>query len=66
MEDGIYIKVFAVKGEQLINIKIMPIKEVSDLLVNALMDGVGKVIQPSEREDRVVEEKEPWRDKEIS
>lgn len=51
MEDGIYIKVFAVKGEQLINIKIMPIKEVSDVLVNALMDGVEKVIQPSEREE---------------
>ena len=51
MEDGIYIKVFAVKCEQLINIKIMPIKEVSDVLVNALMDGVGKVIQPSEREE---------------
>ena len=48
MENGIYIEVFAVVDGKRINCKILPIKDVSNILVNALMDGIERVAQPTE------------------
>lgn len=48
MENGMFIEVFAVVDGRRINCKILPIKEVSNVLVNAVMDGVERIVQPQE------------------
>ena len=50
MKDGIYFEVFAVKDNVRYNIRITDAKEVSSLLVNSVMDGLGKVIGAEEGE----------------
>lgn len=44
MKDGIYFEVFVVKDGVRYTVKIMDAKEVSNILVNSVMDGLGKVI----------------------
>lgn len=41
--DGIYVQVFVVKDGVRCNMKVIELKEVSNLLVNSLMDGIGKL-----------------------
>ena len=47
--DGMYIEVFAVKNGVRYNARILNIKDVSLILTNSLMDGVGEIIMDSER-----------------
>lgn len=44
MKDGIYFEIFAVKGGVRYNTKIVDVKEVSNIMTNSVMDGLGKVI----------------------
>lgn len=44
MKDGIYFEIFAVKDGVRYNAKIIDAKEVSGIMANSVMDGLGKVI----------------------
>ena len=44
MKDGIYFEIFAVKDGARYNVKIIDAKEVSGIMANSVMDGLGKVI----------------------
>lgn len=44
MKDGIYFEIFAVKDGVRYNAKIIDAKEVSRIMANSVMDGLGKVI----------------------
>ena len=44
MKDGIYFEIFGVKDGVRYNAKIIDVKEVSGILANSVMDGLGKVI----------------------
>lgn len=44
MKDGIYFELFAVKDGVRYNAKIIDIKEVSKIMANSVMNGLGKVI----------------------
>ena len=44
MKDGIYFEVFVVKDGVRYNAKIIDIGEVSKVMTNSLMDGLGKVV----------------------
>lgn len=44
MKDGIYFEIFAVKDGVRYNVKIIDAKEVSGIMANSVMDGLGKVI----------------------
>lgn len=44
INDGVYIELFAVKNGVRYNAKIVDMKEVSAVLVNSLMDGIGKIV----------------------
>ena len=44
MKDGIYFEIFAVKDGVRYNVKIIDGKEVSGIMANSVMDGLGKII----------------------
>ena len=44
MKDGIYFEIFAVKDGVRYNGRIIDVKEVSKIMVNSVMDGLGKFI----------------------
>lgn len=44
MKDGIYFQIFAIKDGIRYNAKIIHVKEVSEIMTNSVMDGLGKVI----------------------
>ena len=44
MKDGIYFEIFAVKDGVRYNVKIIDAKEVSEIMANSVMDGLGKVM----------------------
>ena len=44
MKDGIYFELFAVKDGVRYNAKIIDVKEVSGIMANSFMDGLGKAI----------------------
>ena len=44
MKDGIYFELFAVKDGVRYNAKIIDVKEVSGIMANSVMNGLGKVI----------------------
>lgn len=44
MKDGIYFEIFAVKDGVRYNAKIIDAKEVSGIMANSVIDGLGKVI----------------------
>ena len=44
MKDGIYFEIFAVKDGVRYNAKTIDAKEVSGIMANSVMDGLGKVI----------------------
>ena len=44
MKDGIYFEIFAVKDGVRYNAKIIDAEEVSEIMANSVMDGLGKVI----------------------
>jgi hypothetical protein len=44
MKDGFYFEIFAVKDGVRYNTKIIDVKEVSEIMVNSVLDGLGKVI----------------------
>lgn len=44
MKDGIYFEIFAVKDGVRYTAKIIDAKDVSQILANSVMDGLGKVI----------------------
>lgn len=44
MKDGIYFEIFAVKDGVRYNVKIIDGKEVSKIMANSVMDGLGQVI----------------------
>lgn len=44
MKDGIYFEIFAVKDGVRYNVKIIDAAEVSKIMANFVMDGLGKVI----------------------
>lgn len=50
MKDGIYFEVFAVKDGVRYNAKIIDVSEVSKIMANSVMDGLGKVIGFTEGE----------------
>ena len=45
MKDGIYFEIFAVKDGVRYNVKIINAKEVSGILANSVIDGLGKIIR---------------------
>ena len=59
MEDGIYVEMFAVKNNVRYNYKIVPLKQVSGELVNAVMDGVENIFVlkafPQNRQEEQIE-----------
>lgn len=57
MKDGIYFEIFAVKDGVRYNAKIIDAKEVSGIMANSVMDGLGKVIG-FEDSDHLAEEAE--------
>ena len=59
MKDGIYFEIFAVKDGVRYNAKIIDAKEVSGIMANSVMDGLGKVIG-FEDSDHLAEEAERW------
>lgn len=59
MKDGIYFEIFAVKDGVRYNAKIIDAKEVSEIMANSVMDGLGKVIG-FEDSDHPAEEAERW------
>lgn len=44
MKDGIYFEIFAVKDGVRYNVKIIDGKEVSKIMANSVMNGLGQVI----------------------
>ena len=44
MKDGIYFEIFAVKDGVRYNAKIIDVKEVSEIMANSVMNGLGKII----------------------
>lgn len=54
MENGIYFEVFAVKDGVRYNAKIISINDVTKILTNSLMDGVGEVIGVKEENGMTV------------
>ena len=44
MKDGIYFKVFIIRDGIIYDVKIMNAREVSNIMANSVMDGLGKVI----------------------
>ena len=44
MKDGIYFEIFVVKDGVRYNAKIIDAKEVSGIMANSVMDGLGKVM----------------------
>ncbi len=44
MKDGIYFEIFAMKDGKRYNAKIISVAEVSKIMANSVMDGLGKVI----------------------
>lgn len=44
MKDGIYFEVFAMKDGKRYNAKIISVAEVSKIMANSVVDGLGKVI----------------------
>ncbi len=44
MSNGIYFEVFAMKDGKRYNAKIISVEEVSKILANSVMDGLGKVL----------------------
>lgn len=44
MKNGIYFELFAIKDGVRYNAKIIPVEEVSKIMANSVMDGLGKVI----------------------
>ena len=44
MKDGIYFEIFVVKDGVRYNAKIIDAKEVSGIMANSVIDGLGKVI----------------------
>lgn len=44
MKDGIYFEIFAVKDGVRYNARIIDVAEVSKIMANSVMDGLGKVI----------------------
>lgn len=45
-EDGIYTELFVVKDGERYNLKVVTIKEMSNTLVEALMDGIEELVKP--------------------
>ena len=44
MKDGIYFEIFAIQNGKRYNGKIIDASEVSEIMANSVMDGLGKVI----------------------
>ena len=44
MKDGIYFEIFAIQNGKRYNAKIIDASEVSKIMANSVMDGLGKVI----------------------
>ena len=44
MKDGIYFEIFAVQNGKRYNAKIIDVSEVSKIMANSVMDGLGEVI----------------------
>lgn len=44
MKDGIYFEIFAMQNGKRYNTKIIDASEVSKIMANSVMDGLGKVI----------------------
>ena len=44
MKDGVYFELFAVKDSVRYNAKIIDVKEVSEIMANSVMNGLGKII----------------------
>ena len=43
LKDGMYIQPFVIKGGRRYNLNALTINEITNLLVNGVMDGVGKL-----------------------
>ena len=53
MDDGIYLEIFAEKEGKRINLKIVSLRQLSNVLTNELMDSIEKIIEielPKEEE----------------
>ena len=44
MKDGIYFEIFAIQNGKRYNAKIIDASEISKIMTNSVMDGLGKVI----------------------
>lgn len=45
MDDGIYLEIFASKGGKRINIKIVSLRQLSNVLTNGLMNSIEELIE---------------------
>ena len=43
LDDGMYVQPFIISGGRRYNLNVLTIKEITNLLVNSTMDGVGKL-----------------------
>jgi hypothetical protein len=55
MKDGIYFEIFAIQNGKRYNVKIIDASEVSKIMANSVMDGLGKVIIGFEDADHPTE-----------
>ena len=44
MKDGFYFEIFAIQNEKRYNVKIIDASEVSKIMANSVVNGLGKVI----------------------
>lgn len=58
MNDGIYLEIFASKGGKRINIKIVSLRQLSNVLTNGLMNSIEELIEIVQTTDEQTEEGE--------
>ncbi len=52
MDDGIYLEIFASKGGKRINLKIVSLRQLSNVLTNGLMNSVEELIEIESPKDK--------------
>lgn len=51
MNDGIYFDVFVIKDGIRYNVRTLPVTQVSNILTNAMLDGLGNIINIDENKE---------------
>lgn len=52
MDDGIYLEIFAAKGGKRINLKIISLRQLSNVLVNGFMNSIKEIVEVEEPKEQ--------------